>query len=142
MFAYPAKIIQDGECYLVSFRDFEGKNPVVQGFSREKALEMAKDWLLCAAAVALDNGKKLPESSLPEKEEVMVEMPISAQVKLLLLYEMLDQSVSGSELARRMNIKRFNVQKIIKVDHTTKIDTLDKAMHALGKKIKIELVWV
>ena len=140
MFAYPVKIIKDGEFYLVSFRDFEGSDPVTQGFSYEEALSMAKDWLLCEAGIALDNGEKLPEASEPEEGEVMVEMPLSAQVKLMLLYEMLDQSVSGSELARRMNIKRPNVQKIIKADHATKIDTLDMAMHALGKKIRIELV--
>lgn len=140
MFIYPAKIKSDGDIYVVSFRDFYGDEPVTQGASYEEALEMAADWLLCEASIALEGREKLPEATALREDEVAVEMPISAQAKLLLLYEMLDQSVSGSELARRMGINRPSVQNIIKAGHSTKIDTLDKALQVLGKRIKIELI--
>lgn len=139
MFTYPAKITKDEDLYLVSFRDFYGDEPVTQGGSYDDAIAMASDWLLTEATIALDDGEKLPEASKAERGEVLVGMPLSAQIKLRLLYEMIDQSVSGSELARRMKIKRPSVQNIIKADHATKIDTLQNAFKALGKEIVFEL---
>lgn len=139
MFTYPAKITKDEDLYLVSFRDFYGDEPVTQGGSYDDAIAMASDWLLTEATIALDDGEKLPEDSKAERGEVLVEMPLSAQIKLCLLYEMIDQSVSGSELARRMKIKRPSVQNIIKADHATKIDTLQNAFKALGKELVFEL---
>ena len=94
MFTYPAKITKDEDLYLVSFRDFYGDEPVTQGGSYDDAIAMASDWLLTEATIALDDGEKLPEASKAERGEVLVEMPLSAQIKLCLLYEMIDQSVS------------------------------------------------
>lgn len=139
MFTYPAKITKEEDMYLVSFRDFYGNEPVTQGGSYDDALMMAQDWLLSEATIALDDGEKLPEASEAKNGEVLVEMPLSAQIKLRLLYEMIDQSVSGSELARRMKIKRPSVQNIIKADHATKIDTMQNAFRALGKELILEL---
>ena len=139
MFTYPAKITKDGDFFLVSFRDFYGNEPVTQGQTYEEVLSMASDWLLSEATIALDDKEKLPKASPAKKGEVLIRMPLSAQIKLRLLYEMIDQSISGSELARRMNIKRPSVQNIIKADHATKIDTLQRAFNALGKELVVEL---
>ena len=139
MFTYPAKITKDGNFYLVSFRDFYGNDPVTQGASYEEVLKMASDWLVTEASIAIESNERLPEPSEIREDEIAVEMPISAQVKLLLLYEMLKQSVSGTELAKRMKIKRPSIQNIIKPDHATKIDTLQHAFKALGKELVFEL---
>lgn len=90
MLGYPAKITQDGEFFLVLFRDFYKNGPVTQGFSYEEALSMASDWLLCRATIALESGEKLPKPSPIKDGEVLVEMPLSAQIKLALLDEMIN----------------------------------------------------
>lgn len=105
MFGYPAKITQDGVFYLVSFRDFYGNEPVTQGSSYDDALAMASDWLLSEATIALDEGEKLPQPSQIQDSEVLIEMPLSAKIKLALLDEMTNQFVSGPEQVRRMKIK-------------------------------------
>ena len=98
MFTYPAKITKDGDFFLVSFPDFYGNEPVTQGQTYEEALSMASDWLLSEATIALDDKEKLPKASPAKKGEVLIRMPLSAQIKLRLLYEMIDQSVSGLSL--------------------------------------------
>ena len=87
MFTYPAKITKDGDFFLVSFRDFYGNEPVTQGQTYEEALSMASDWLLSEATIALDDKEKLPKASPAKKGEVLIRMPLSAQIKLRLLYE-------------------------------------------------------
>lgn len=109
MFTYPAKITKDGDIYVVSFRDFYGNEPVTQGASYEEACKMATDWLLTEASIAIESKEKLPEPTSLQEGEIDIGMPTSAQVKLLLLYEMLKQSVSGTELARRMKINRPSI---------------------------------
>ncbi len=41
MLSYPAKILKDGDFFLVSFRDFYHEEPVTQGGTYEEALAMA-----------------------------------------------------------------------------------------------------
>jgi antitoxin HicB len=140
MINYAARITQKRKKFFVSFRDFYGGKPVASGTTPEEALDKAREWLLAEAGIALESAQKLPDPSDPEEGEVLVEMPVTAQVKLLLLYELIDRNMTASELARRMGVPRSSVQNIIKADHATKIDTLDRALRALGKKINIELL--
>lgn len=140
MINYAARITQKRKKFFVSFRDFYAGKPVASGASSEEALDKAREWLLAEAGIALESAQKLPDPSDPEEGEVLVEMPVTAQVKLLLLYELIDRNMTASELAQRMGVPRSSVQNIIKADHATKIDTLDRALRALGKKINIELL--
>jgi antitoxin HicB len=140
MINYAARITQKRKKFFVSFRDFYGGKPVASGTTPEEALDKAREWLLAEAGIALESAQKLPDPSDPEEGEVLVEMPVTAQVKLLLLYELIDRNMTASELAQRMGVPRSSVQNIIKADHATKIDTLDRALRALGKKINIELL--
>jgi antitoxin HicB len=140
MINYAARITQKRKKFFVSFRDFYAGKPVASGTTPEEALDKAREWLLAEAGIALESAQKLPDPSDPEEGEVLVEMPVTAQVKLLLLYELIDRNMTASELAQRMGVPRSSVQNIIKADHATKIDTLDRALRALGKKINIELL--
>lgn len=54
MFTYPAKITKDIDVYLVSFRDFYGDEPVTQEESYEDALNIASDWLVTEASMAVE----------------------------------------------------------------------------------------
>ena len=76
MFTYPAKITKDGDFYLVAFRDFYGEEPVTQGSTYEEAEEMAADWLVSEALIALESKGKMPTPSKIEEGDIPVEMPI------------------------------------------------------------------
>ncbi len=54
-----------------------------------------------------------------------------------LLNAMVDQSVRPFELAKRMGIRPQEVQRIMDLSHVTKIDTLEAAFAALGKRLEI-----
>jgi antitoxin HicB len=140
MINYAARITQKRKKFYVSFRDFYGGKPVASGATQEEALAATREWLFSEASLALDSAQKLPDPTSPQDGEVLVEMPVTAQVKLLLLYELIDQNMTAADLARRMGVPRSSVQNIIRADHATKIDTLDKALRALGKRINIELL--
>jgi antitoxin HicB len=55
----------------------------------------------------------------------------------MLLNEMIAQRVRPADLARRMGIKPQEVNRIIDLNHSTKIDTVAAATAALGKELNI-----
>ena len=60
MLSYPAKILKDGDFFLVSFRDFYHEEPVTQGGTYEEALAMAA---LSVATIAKEKQEELPQPS-------------------------------------------------------------------------------
>ncbi len=95
---------------------------------------MAADVLLSAMDFYFDDKRPVPMPSAALPGERLIELPPSAAAKVLLLNEMLAQKVSNSELGRRIGASPQEMNRVIDLKHTTKIDTIWRAMAALGKK--------
>lgn len=128
---YPATFIQEGEGYIVTFRDIP--EALTQGDTYEDAIEMAQDALATAMDFYFEDNRPVPMPSQALEGEILVSLPLSIWSKVLLLNEMLNQHVSQADLAKRMGIKPQQVTRIVNLEHTTKIDTLVEAFKALGK---------
>ena len=75
----------------------------------------------------------MPGNPIPFEEAI--ELPASLSAKVLLLNEMYAQGVRPAELARRLGTTPQSVQRILKIHHSTKIDTVAQAFKALGKRL-------
>jgi antitoxin HicB len=84
-----------------------------------------------------EDKRTVPAPSLLEAGEHLVELPPSLSSKIFLLNEMVLQNVSASELARRMGTIPQEVNRLIDLDHTTKIDRIAQALRALGKRLEL-----
>ncbi|MFW1971066.1 type II toxin-antitoxin system HicB family antitoxin [Acinetobacter bereziniae] len=130
---YPAKFdLQDDGCYVVSFRDIP--EALTQGYSLEEAKENALDSLITAFDFYFEDNRAIPLPSEALEGEYLIELPISVWSKVLLLNAMLEQHVSQSELAKRLHRSRQEMQRIIDLNHNTKIDTVVEALKQLGKQ--------
>lgn len=134
---YPALIEKDDVGYAVSFRDIP--EALTCADTLEEARVMAADALLTAMDFYFEFKRPVPMPSAALDSEEMVELPASAFAKVLLLNTMLEQGVSGSELARRMGTRPQDVQRIVDLGHTTKIDTIAAALRLLGKNLSLQL---
>lgn len=135
---YPAtfKPAEEGG-FVVTFRDIP--EAITQGDSLEEAREMAADALLAAMDFYFEDGRPVPAPSKVKRGDELVSLPASVWAKVLLLNEMASQGIRPAELARRMGIKPQEVNRIVKLDHTTKIDTLADALRAMGKQLSISI---
>jgi hypothetical protein len=70
----------------------------------------------------------------------MVELPASVSAKILLFNEMLLQQVRPSELAKRLDIPRQHVNRLLDPRRATKIDGIAAALKVLGKTLEIRAV--
>jgi antitoxin HicB len=70
----------------------------------------------------------------------VVELPTSLAAKVILLNEMLSQKVRPAELARRLKITPQEVNRLVNIHHTSKIDGISGALRALGKTLDIRAI--
>lgn len=132
---YPANITKGDQAFVVTFRDIP--EAITQGYTYDEAIEMAEDALLTAMDFYFEDNRPVPSPSQPQKDEVLITLPVSASTKVMLLNLLLKEHVSQAELAKRMGIRPQQVTRIVNLEHTTKIDTVEQAFKALGKKLSI-----
>lgn len=133
---YPAHFEEAPEGgFVVTFRDIP--EAITQGDTEAEALEMAADALLVAMDFYFEDRRPVPPASSPRQGERMVPLPASAWAKVLLLNEMLAQGITPAELARRLGTRPQEVNRIVNLTHTTKIDTIGQALASLGKNMEV-----
>lgn len=137
MLQYPAQFAPDGEGFVVTFRDIP--EAITQGDTEAEAVAMAADALLTAMDFYFEDRRPVPAPSAPQPGERLVSLPASASAKVLLLNELLASGVRPAELARRMGTTAQEVNRVIDLHHTTKIDTLAAALAALGKRLEMRV---
>lgn len=137
MLCYPVTLTPDETGFVVTFADIP--EAITQGDTREQALTMAADALATAMEFYFEDRRPVPLPSSLAPEQDVVDLPASLSAKVLLLNEMLAQGVTQSELARRLRTRPQDVQRIVDLGHTTKIDTIEAAFRALGKRLELRV---
>jgi antitoxin HicB len=133
---YPANFrLSESGRYIVSFRDIPEAN--TQAETEAEALEMAADALLTAMDFYFEDCRPVPAPSEPVDGERLIELPLSTSAKVLLLNEMISQKTRPADLARLMGVKPQEVNRIIDLEHSTKIDTIASALGALGRELDL-----
>jgi antitoxin HicB len=136
---YPAIFEEDKEAggYVVTFRDIP--EAITQGDDETEAMAMAEEVLISSIEFYLEKKRTIPAASKAQSGERLVSLPASVSAKVLLLNEMLAQNVGPSELARRMGTIPQNVNRLIDVRHTSKLESIEQAVGALGKRLELSL---
>lgn len=136
---YPARLTPDKKDggFVVTFRDIPEAH--TQGDTEEEALSMASDALLTAMDFYFEDKRRIPEPSAPGKGELLVGLPPSVSVKVLLLNEMIAKDVRPIDLAAKLGTTKQEVNRLLDLHHTTKIDRVAEALVALGKYLFVSL---
>lgn len=136
---YPVIIEKDGDGFMVRFPDIP--EALTGGDTYEEALSEAQGALVTAFEFYFEDQRPVPMPS-PANGGAVVDVPLSVWAKVMVLNTMLAEHITQSELARRMGTRKQEVQRIIDLDHSTKIDTLASAMQAMGKRFRIDVAEV
>jgi antitoxin HicB len=120
---------------VVTFRDIP--EAITQGDNEYEALEMAKDALVTAMDFYFEDRRPVPSPSEAQQGERLISLPLSIAAKVLLLNQMIKDQVRPADLARLMGIKPQEVNRLVDLNHTTKIDTVAQAMEAMGHSLSV-----
>lgn len=137
MYSYPATLTKDEGTLLVRFRDVP--EAISYGATREEALGHAKHALETALEFYIDGGKPLPRASASRRGEVAVAVGAQANMKLALYDAYRVAGVTKSELSRRMGIPKTNVDRLFSLTHASRVELIESAAAALGKRLVIAL---
>ncbi|MBD2811768.1 type II toxin-antitoxin system HicB family antitoxin [Xenorhabdus sp. Vera] len=135
---YPAKFAKEDNSYTVSFNDIP--EAMTCGADITEAMEMAEDVLLSCVEVYFDMDKAFPSpASELQADEMWVYLPDNVYAKVLLNNVLIKDKVSKAELSRLTGIRPPEIQRILTPRHATKIDTISKAISALGKRLLLSV---
>jgi antitoxin HicB len=132
--SYPVRLkaAEEGG-FIVTFPDIP--EAITQGEDVEDALHHAADALESALDFYFEDRRSVPAPSKPKRGQRVIDLPVSVAAKVLLLNEMIRQKVRPAELARRIGTTPQEVNRLTNIRHTTRIDRVDAALRALGKRL-------
>ena len=79
------------------------------------------------------------------KEEGIFEAVTAKAIKEVIAWQLAEvmkaQSITKTEMARRMNTSRFQLDRVLDPENAgVSLDTLSRAAAAIGRKVRLELV--
>ncbi|HBJ3896853.1 type II toxin-antitoxin system HicB family antitoxin [Acinetobacter baumannii] len=132
---YYVSIVQEEGAYIVSSRDLPLLNSV--GYTLEEALSEALDGIETTFEIYMDERKAIPLPSKGKKDEYEIHLPVRVAAKVRLYNEMISQDVTKAELARRLGWLQKQADRLLSLKHSTKLESIESAFHALGKDLDI-----
>lgn len=139
-FTYPVILTPDKEAggFVVTCRDVA--EVVTQGETIEGAIGEAQGALEAAIEMRIEDGMAIPVPSARKRGEHLAGLPVATAMKAALYVTMQEQNVSKAELARRLGLDEKEARRMLDPKHGTKVPALERALHALGKRVELVVV--
>jgi antitoxin HicB len=120
---------------LVASPDF----PELATFGKDKAdaLSYAVGAFAEAIAARISDREEIPTPSKGKVSDPRVTLPVQAEVKVLLYQQMWKSGVRKADLARRMDLHRQEIDRLLDLNHATSLARLERAFAAMGKTLDI-----
>jgi antitoxin HicB len=138
MLRYPVKLSRDDNgTFLVIAPDF----PEVATFGEDEAdaLIRGADAIATAMQGRISDRQDIPRPSSPKRGQKFATLSALTWAKLELYRAMLDTNTNKSELARRLQVHPPQVDRLLDLDHDSRLDQIENAARAMGRELHIEL---
>ncbi|EDT6692634.1 hypothetical protein AH716_002296 [Salmonella enterica subsp. enterica] len=138
MFNYAVKLVRDeAGAYEVSCRDLPLLHSV--GDTVEDALLEAEDGIVTAISLEMDMRRPVPVATVPQDGEYLVIVPVLVAMKAALYNAMIETGTRKADLARRLGVNAPQVDRLLDVEHSSKVEKLELALAQLGRKTQVEI---
>jgi len=136
---YPAKFTADREKggFVVTFPDVP--EAITQGDTLEEAMSMASEALELALTFYTEQWKDLPIPGAGKRGMRMVRLPALSDAKFKLYSALRAAGIRRVDLARRLRCSPSQVDRLLDVSHHSKLDQIEAAFAAIGKRLDIEI---
>ena len=132
MLRYPIELEEDDGTLMVTSPDFPELTTF--GEDRTEALTRAVDAFDEAIAARINLGQEIPS---PSRGRNRVTLPTLTAVKVILYQGMKDQGIGKAELARRLGWHLPQVDRVLDVNHRSRLDRMDAALGAIGRHLEV-----
>ena len=137
MLAYPVDLERDTNgSVLVTFPDFT--EAVTFGDDENDALFRAVGALETVLAARIDDREDIPLPS-PAAGRPCVILPALTAAKVLLYRAMREAGVRKADLARRLGWHGPQIDRLLDLNHASRLDQIEAALAVLGKRLSVDL---
>ena len=134
MLDYPVHLETDGDTIMAVSPDFPELTTF--GDDRDEALTRAIDALEEAIAARIHAGQDIPT---PSQGQVRVALPTLTAAKVILYQGMRGQGIGKAELARRLGWHLPQVDRVLDIQHNSRMDQMDAALRAIGHQLHVSV---
>ena len=135
MIAYRASFARATDGITVTFPDFP--EAVTCGYTEAQAREYARDALLTVLNEFVRRRREIPLPRKPSKGMCMIPLPALAEAKLRVYQAMRDRGLRKADLARRLGWQKSQVDRLLDLEHASRLDQIEDALAALNKRLAI-----
>ncbi|ENQ1016997.1 hypothetical protein ACSSEV_001697 [Proteus mirabilis] len=139
MFNYPttSHFDEESETYEITYRDFDNIHAVAY---TEDDIELeTSDILHVGLEEFISSKMPIPMPSEPQSGDFIVYLPPISCLKIALHNAMLTTKTKKADLARKMNLNSAQIERLLDINQTSKIDSLEQALYLLGYHIAISV---
>lgn len=139
MFKYAANVSFDEETgqFEISFRDFSNLHCVAL---TEDDIELeARDGLTAAIGDLIDSRIPVPEPTEAKEGDIVIHLPVLTCMKASLHNAMINTGTRKADLARKLNQKGPQIDRLLDVSHASKVETLEQALYLLGYEVSVSV---
>jgi antitoxin HicB len=137
MFNYPAVFKREGKGYVVSVPELP--EVVTEGDTIEEATEFAADAIEGVLAEYVKRKWDIPAARPTKRGMRLIRLPLLTQAKLSLYVALRGAGMRKAELARRMGVSKVQVERMLDLDHASRLEQIEAAFKALHKQLSLEI---
>lgn len=140
MFNYAVRLTHDlkTDSWEVSCRDLPLLHSV--GDTVEEVLAEAADGLVAAISLEMDARRPIPLASDAQQGEYIVSVPVLVAMKAALYNAMIETGTRKADLARQLGVNGPQVDRLLDVEHSSKVEKVELALAQLGRKARVEIL--
>ena len=133
--AWPVELEpQEDGTILVSFPDVP--EALTEGETEGEALAQAQDCLIAALGGYVAARRSIPRPAKAQGRP-MIALRALAAAKIALYVTMRSKRVGNTALAARLGLSEGAIRRLIDLDHRSHIGQIEKALHAMGRRLTV-----
>ncbi|MBK5542011.1 type II toxin-antitoxin system HicB family antitoxin [Pseudomonas sp. TH05] len=138
MYDYAIRFEQDSTPGLAVFcRDLPELNSF--GNDREHALKEALYAIETTLSIYVDQRRAIPQASALQDGEYIIHLPTVTVAKIVLWNTMMERDMRKADLCRLLGIHQAQGDRLVDFLHTSKMEQLEMALAALGKRLSVSV---
>ena len=138
MYDYAIRFEEDSTPGLAVFcRDLPELNSY--GDDVAHAMNEAVDAIETTLSIYVDQRRSIPAASAPQEGERVVHLPAVTVAKIALWNTMMERDMRKADLCRLLGVHQAQGDRLVDFLHTSKMEQLESALSALGKRLAISV---
>lgn len=103
------------------------------------ALRESVDGMETALSFYVDDRRAIPVASAPKPGQYVLRLPAVTVAKIVLWNTMIERDLRKADLCRLLGIRQTQGDRLVDFLHTTKMESLEEALAALGKRLAVSV---